>query len=213
MANEALSTDFTLYGRLSFPHLFEPRASLSGGKASYQATLLLPPGTDITPVTAAMKNALIKKWGEDKAKWPKSRWRGNNPGHVDIIRPVEENEHFEAFHNKGWRFVAFATYNNPPAVVDHNLNKVLDKSEVYPGRWCFVGANAYWFDSGNNKGLTLGLNAVQLHKHDEPLAGRKSVDSYFQKQAIPAGGSDAGSGWGDDAPAQGAGGGDNNPFG
>jgi hypothetical protein len=63
-------------------------------------------------------------------------------------------------------------------VVDGNTDDVTNKSEVYPGRWARMTVNAFGY-ANRTRGVTLGLNNVQILKHDTSLGGKSAAKSDF----------------------------------
>jgi hypothetical protein len=156
--------------RLAFPALFEPKPVQQGSdKLKFQATILLPPGTDLAPFKRAMAAAARNQWGDKIPKGLKN-W---GP------RSCEEREHLEGF-DEGWFF--FSVKSNPdrrPAVVDQALRDILDPNKVYGGCWCKFHINAYAYDRPDGKGITFGLNGVQLIRDDTRFDGRVDSTSLF----------------------------------
>ena len=149
-------------GRLSFPFLFEPRA-VEGGEPKYSATLLLPPGFDTKPLLAALNRCAVAAWGPDRAKWPK---KARTPD--DVIRDATEKS--LPGYEEGWKFIT-ATSKHAPDVFDANRDVVADESAVYAGRWGRVSVSPFSYGTMGNVGISLGLNGVQILKHDAPLGG------------------------------------------
>jgi len=158
-------------GRLSFPHLFEPNAREYGGK--YQCTLLLPPDYDFGPLKTALLEAATAKFGPDKSNWP----RGMR-GPSDIIRKCEEKANLAGY-LPGWHFVA-ASSQDQPGVVDAALAPVTNAREAYPGRWAKMSVNVFAF-SNVKHGVSLGLQNVQLTKHDDAFSGRARPEDEFEE--------------------------------
>ena len=157
-------------GRLSFPQLFERGSEEYGAK--YGTTILLPPELDLTPIKHALLEVAIEKWGTDKKKWPKMR---TTP--ATVIKRCEDKDLFSgAFPD--WHFINLSS-KDQPGVIDANLRDVTDPREAYPGRWAMISANAYVWDNSFGKGVSLGLNNVQLRKHDDPLGGRARPQDEF----------------------------------
>lgn len=159
-------------GRLSFPKIFVPNDAAFGGK--YACTLLLPPTYDFSSLKAALKQAAINKFGPDMAKWPRGL-RGPN----DVIRKCEEKSHLAGY-EPGWFFVS-ASSADMPGVVDAALNKVSDPKEAYAGRWASMSVNVFAF-SNVKHGVSLGLQNVQLRKHDDSFSGRLRAEDEFEEQ-------------------------------
>jgi hypothetical protein len=162
-------------GRMSFPHFFEAQKN-DRGEDRYSTAFLMPPGYDTKPIVEALTNAAIKKFGPDRTKWPKGM-----RGPAQVLRDCADSEHYAAL-PPGWKFINCSSPDQP-GIVDANLTDVTDKRQVYPGRWARITVNAYGYDAKGNRGVTLGLNNVQLLKHDEPLAGKRPAKSEFDVMA------------------------------
>lgn len=146
--------------RLSFPSLFTKKPNGPGSdKSSYQATLLIPPGTDISKFTAAMKGALIKKFGKVQV-----------PGLKPMpLRKAEEKEY--QGYDPGWLFVATKT-ESPVPVVDRRRVPITDPSAVYAGCWVRAHVRAWAYDNKFGKGVSFELKAIQFVRDGERLDGR-----------------------------------------
>lgn len=155
-------------GRLSYPHLFKPQKN-DRGEDRYTLSLLLPPDTDLKPLKDGLKKAFEEKFGADPKKWPQ---KARMP--ADVIQDAEP-KYGPTF--KGWHYVN-AGGSSAPGVVDAVVKPVNDEREVYPGRWARISVGAYGYDN-KTKGVSLGLNNVQLLKHDEPLAGKPRPQDDF----------------------------------
>lgn len=164
-------------GRLSFPALFQPMSADMGGK--YGMTLLLPPDYDTKPLVSALDEAAVKKWGEDKSKWPKKM---NGP--KQVIRDAVEKAHLAGY-EAGWKFIALKSQTKPN-VVGPDLSDILDASEAYAGRWVRVSARAYAYDNVL-KGVGFGLQNVQLLKHDDKFGGSGPAKNDFDPIAEEVG--------------------------
>lgn len=156
-------------GRLSFPALFHAQRPEFGGK--FAATILLPPDYDVKPLVKAMEEAAVEKWGADKAKWPKPFW-----GPKQVIRDAGEKAGLAGY-LPGWKFIGLKS-KTQPGIVNGMLEKVTDEKEAYAGRWIRVTARAYAYDTVT-KGVGLGLQNVQLLKHDTPFSGAARAEDDF----------------------------------
>jgi hypothetical protein len=223
-------TEAIVFGRLSYVktkggkhNLFDQRdrtdasGNIIGQDGGWGASLLITPGTDYTAWTAAALAVMESVHGSDRSKWPSKftyrRPRGEEKD--NIIRPIDlaKNPGYD-----GWEVMPFATYGEPPTIVGPNLERVMNRDEVYSGRWAYVAVNLYWMKGGPNraKGLSAGLQSVQLMHHDDRIgAGAAAPEAYFQRQAIePAGGASlpaSGAVWGDEGTVP-AGAANGNPF-
>ena len=66
-----------------------------------------------------------------------------------------------------------------PQIVDRDLNRILDKAEVYSGCYARVSLNFYAFNTNGNKGVACGLGNIQKIKDGEPLGGRTNAADDF----------------------------------
>lgn len=163
--------------RMSFPNLLTPRKDEDTGRETYGVTMLLPPGADLGPFRAALKAAMVDKYGPEEAKWPKLK-----RGPKDVIQDFAE---YNAAKDKplpgdwkGWtKISANASVDYPPGVVgptkgaDGKFPKITDQREVYGGRWARATVDAFVYERKDGKGLTFGLKNVQLLKHDASFGG------------------------------------------
>lgn len=70
-----------------------------------------------------------------------------------------------------------------PAVVDQNMNKVLDPSAIYPGMYVNVALSVYCYGDkpgSMSKGVTTGLEAVQIVRDGDRLDNRPAVGELFK---------------------------------
>lgn len=158
-------------GRLSFPKVFKPNDAQYGGK--YSCTLLLPPDYDFGPLKDAMEQVAIGKWGSDKSKWPKGL-----RGPKQVIRKCEEKAHLAGY-EPGWFFVT-ASSTEPPGIVNGALEDVTDEREVYAGRWALMSVNVYPYENVT-KGVGLGLQNLQVRRHDDAFSTRTSARNEFEE--------------------------------
>lgn len=156
--------------RLSYAHIFEPAADLSGN-IKYQATLLVPKSD--TKTIKAVEDAIeeAKQLGKD------SKFGGKIPPKLTIafvdgdgVRPTD-GEPYGAERHDHYIITAKANENRPPLVVDKNLQRILDQTAVYSGCYVRANINFYAYNSNGNKGVACGLNGIQFARDGEPLGG------------------------------------------
>jgi hypothetical protein len=159
--------------------LIVPKAFAPGQPERFSATLLMPPGHPGPElVDAALIAMATERWGP-RAKWPR-QLRGimRDP----VVKDVAEYPKIGSF-PRGWSFVRVGSLE-PPGIVMPNLavvSKADYRSEIYSGRWALaVSANAYAYEQQTGAGVTLGLNNIQLGKHDTRLgSGRPRPEDDF----------------------------------
>lgn len=168
--------------RLAFPALFEPKPVAKGNPTlKYQAALLLPPTYDLKPIYEAVKAAMLDKWGKVE-KIPAR----NNP-----VKPCDEKE-LDGY-EPGWHFINVKS-NFAPLVVDQKRQELIDPERIFAGCWVRAAINAYaWDHTQGGRGVSFGLNAIQLVREDTRLDGRKGATDLFDEIEVV----------GDAAPAKG----------
>lgn len=174
-------------GRMLYPELFEPtlpKGETDKSRASYQLTLLLPKSADMTLLAKAVNDAIAEKWGAPPTGGYKFK----------VKKPfvkTEEQPRFAEYADV-YPVMIRAGSKQKPAIVFASLKPCDSEDEVYGGRWALVNLNAYaWDHPTGGKGVSFGLNHVQLLDHDEPMGGgRVRVEDAFEAIGDDAGASD-----------------------
>lgn len=182
--------------KLVYPSLFKP--SLSKGekdesKARYQATLLFPKASDLAPIAARYREIVAEKISPAALKTTKVK----NP----FLKVTEEDQ------PKIWNKLASAGLDPlefpamlrcsakiKPTVKAPDMTEVVDEDQVYDGRWCRASIRLYWYDHPTGgKGVSAGLNNIQLLDHDTPLprGGSSNADDEFEAVSTAEGGASA----------------------
>jgi hypothetical protein len=179
----------TARGRLSYPHLFKPSAGMGdgGGEGAlrYSTTLLFPDNADISLLQETCYLIAAEKWGAKwREKFPKlpMPWKNstdenqNGIPHYKVIG-IDPKE-FPVFIRTG----SLADFG-PPKVVepDPRVRVGSDRAdEVYAGRWARLTVQPYAYERPSKKGVSLGLQNVQLLENDEPLGSmRRAAEQEF----------------------------------
>lgn len=152
-------------GRLSYPHLFTPRAINDQGDPKYSATLLIPKSDTATVarVQAAIDAAVQDGVDPSRSKYPPLR-DGDTPKDDGSARGDEFAGH--------WFISAKAPGNKPrPSVVDANVQPVMDESEIYAGCYVNMFVEFYAYENSGNKGIAASLRGVQFVRDGERLGG------------------------------------------
>lgn len=159
--------------RVSYPNVFKARLNDLNGQQEYSVVALFPKDADLTALKAAAQEAIVKKWGEDKAKWPtnlKSPFRDVEDRRKEGVLPPGYEE--------GSVFMNLKT-RQKPGVVDENVQPVLEESTFYAGCWARASLNAYAYDQKGNKGVAFGLGNIQKVGDGDPLGGRTAPQQDF----------------------------------
>ncbi len=178
--------------RLSFPQLFVAKAppvteENTNPKKKFSTILLMPPTVSLEPFVAAVKAAMLKKWGQIVQLAPDKQ----------PIKDAKANKPTMKGFDQGWRYItASANEDRRPAVVDQRNVPVTDPSKVYPGMWvrAYINAFAYGGTPGRPKGVSFGLNAIQIVRDGERLGGAaKAPNEVFTPLELPTDGTDTSS--------------------
>jgi hypothetical protein len=163
--------------RLSYLHVWEPKAIEEGGEAKYSASLIIPKKdkATIAKINAAIEAAKLQ--GKD------TKFAGKIPANLknplrdgDTDRPDDE-----AYENA---FFVNASAKTKPGVVDKNRQPIMDQDELYSGCYAYVSVTFFPFNTSGNKGIAAGLNHIMKVKDGEPLGGRSTAESDFAEVMI-----------------------------
>lgn len=165
--------------RLSYAgQLYEAKPN-DKGDMKYGVTLLIPKTDTVTYNTlcaAAEACKRAKMPGKDEAFY-KAVPRTIHDG--DGTKP-NSGEAYGPECKGHW--VVAVTSNEKPGIVslDPAFNPAADK--INSGDWAKVSLNAFWFDTGTNKGVTFGLNNVLFMERGERIDGRTSAIDDFAEE-------------------------------
>jgi hypothetical protein len=164
--------------RLSFPHLFEPY-NISGDEQEpkYSVMLLIPKSDSKT--VKALRAAEREAAEAGKA----NKFSGKEVNAPSIIKDGDEDGSAEDYPERAGMYYMTVSSNRKykPGVVDKDLNEVIDQSEVYSGVYGKVSVTAFPYLYGNNKrGVSFGLNNVQVVGGGESLGGGKRAVEEFE---------------------------------
>lgn len=173
--------------RLSYVHLFKPYSRDPQAPQKYQVTVLLPK-TDTAgkqkldaAIAAASRNGMNGKWnGSAPARIPNPVWDGDG---------VSQNGNEFGPECKGcWLFTASSPAGKPVEVVDGQLNRIIDQTQIYSGVYANISVSFFAYNYQGKKGVGCSLGPVQKVRDGEPLGGSApSAKSVFQPiQAAPA---------------------------
>ncbi len=153
--------------RVSFPDIVE-RSDMSN---KYRIQMLFEKGTDISELVAAAKAARIKKWPKGQPK-----------GFINPFKKVDNmdaDERYDGYEDGMVILAASSSYR--PGVVDKQRNPIdLEEMDtfLYGGMYARAALAAFAYDN-INKGVSFGLNAIQIVKDGEPLGSRVSAEEAF----------------------------------
>lgn len=161
--------------RLSYVHLLEA-FSQAGGEPKFSTTLIIPK-TD-TETLKRIKDAQLAAYEAAKMDRLKgvafeSVTTTLHDGDVDAdldTNPELENSYYIAVSSK-----------TKPGIIDRFKEEVTSPDDVYSGVYARVSLNFYAYNTHGNRGISAGLNNVQIIAKGEYLGGRASADSDFDE--------------------------------
>lgn len=164
--------------RLSYPYLFDARQN-DNGTDYWETEALIPPTKEGDALRAKLMDAMTEVMEDHFG--PEDEWpRGRNdylPEHK--LKYVDPKKIPGPGIDEDWTIFRARSYQ-PVGVVDANKDEVLNKREVYGGRWARLSITVSVYDD-KSKGVTIYLNNVQLLDNDESFGGRPSADSDFDQ--------------------------------
>lgn len=185
--------------RLSYPQLFKAKAAEEGQDPKFSVEVLIPKSDTKTlaKIRAAQnaaaaasergKKALgdsVPTWGSDK--FPHKKF-------TDTLRDGDDDDENDGRdERKGhWFMNVRSSEKFKPGVVDKNLDDVQDQSEVYGGVYARVSMTAFAFSTQGNKGVSFGLNSVQVLGYGDSFGGEREnasevFDDDFEDEGAPA---------------------------
>lgn len=168
-----------------YPKLFSPEVNKLSGKNEFSVVAVFPKGADRSKLDAAFTAAVVKKFGEDKKKWPKN-----------IKSPIRANEEKEKEgklpegYEPGGFFMTLKSMvpTDParlskykaPQVFDKNKMPMLDQSNMYGGCYCQAVVNAGAYSQAGNNGVSFYLEAVIKVADGQPVSSRMDASAIFQ---------------------------------
>lgn len=155
--------------RMLYPNLFKavlPRGETDQDKARFQISLLFPTTADLTLLKAAVQTVLEEHVTAKARQTTK----------IKLPFLKTEDQPRLADYAEEYPVLIRANARIKPDVINPAGNRELkedeDADEVYGGRWCRVSIRPFWFDHPTGgKGVSFGLQNVQVLDHDEPMAG------------------------------------------
>jgi len=155
--------------RLSYLNVFKTRENLNG-EPEFSATVLIPknrtehcsdPQTLVKDVAQFIKGKLFEKFGKEPPNWKNPLKDG------DKELDSEGNPRCPGY----WFIRAKCKEDFPPVLVNGSGNVVHAGDGWKSGDWGKVKLAFYGFDHAGNKGVGVGLRAIQFLYTDEPLGG------------------------------------------
>ncbi len=168
-------TIITPKARISYPHVFEPRAAAPGAEPMYSCSLVFEAGTDLSALKKAVIETARERFGDKSDALIKSG-KLRLPFRTD----VEEKGYPE-----GAVFINIRTKSKPGIVdryagTDGKPVPITDPDEIYPGCYVRASVRPYAYDTNGNRGVSLALCNIQKLEDGERFDGRKAAQDEFE---------------------------------
>ena len=167
-------------GRMLYPSLFTkvlPRGEKDEDKAKYQCTLLFPAGADLEALKSAVDECMEENFSiaqrKGKIKTP-------------FLLTADQQRLADMAEEYPVMIRCSSTYK--PDVRGPSVDVISEEEapkEIYMGRWARITVRVYpWTHETGGRGVSLGLQNVQMLDHDDPIAGGQiSADHEFEPVA------------------------------
>jgi hypothetical protein len=157
--------------RVSFPSVFQKRKieGQNDDQAKFSIQMIFPKKDDITVLKAAVRAAVIEKWGTDQTKWPKN-----------LVLPFRDGT--EKDYDGYGPDVIFISASSKikPRLVGPDMVDIIEPSEFYGGCYARASLNAYGWEYMGKKGVSFGLRNIQKMADGEPFGGGSKPEDDFQ---------------------------------
>ena len=157
--------------RFSYLNVFKPKAISDGQDPKYSVCLLIPKEDKKT------LDKIRKAIDAEKKAGASELWKGKVPGNLKT--PLRDGDAERADEHPEYAGMYFINANSTkkPILLDEVKDEVLDQTELYSGCWGRANVNFFPFDVNGNRGIAVGLNALQKKRDDEPLGGTITLES------------------------------------
>jgi hypothetical protein len=168
----------------SYVNIFTPRPPPEGqsGEPKYSISLLFDKANkkELEPLQKLIEHVATEKFGPT-AKELLAKGKLRNP-----IRDGDEDRPEDEVY-AGKLFVGAST-TRQPGIVDAKLQPVFEESEAYSGCFFRCSVAVFAYDKAGNKGVSLGLNNIQVVKKGTRIDGRVAAEKEFAEfgDASPA---------------------------
>ena len=164
--------------RLSYPHLFEPRAAVEGADPKYSTTILIPKDNEVAlrAVQEAMKAAIVDAIP--------NRWGGKKPSGLRLaLRDGDAKDDFGEYERAGSEYRNHYFLNagskTRPGVVSGPHRDPATPEDVWPGEFAVVSVTFFGYSAAGNKGVSAGLNNVWVLGRGDRLDGGIAAEDEF----------------------------------
>lgn len=160
--------------RLSYAHVFTPRAVQEGQEAKYSAAILIDKKENTA--TVAKIKAAIK--AEQEIGWPTGKLPANLKLPLKDGDGMLDKNGVQRKETAG-KWVINASCKSKPGIVNAAREDIIDKDEIYSGCFCRFSLAFAPYNLPTSKGVGCYLNNIQKIKDGPSLEGRESAKDAF----------------------------------
>jgi hypothetical protein len=145
-------------GQFSFPCVIKPKPNAMNPKDTrlfYSIDILFDKDTDLTDLKKAANEAVVKKSGHDKSKYP-SKFKSP-------FKDGDEKENRPEYKGKIYMTCRADAEKQKVEVFDKKTKQLIEhESMISSGDFGHVYVNFFFYENSGNKGVSAGLKAVLL---------------------------------------------------
>ena len=170
--------------RASYARLMSAETNKLNGKSEYSVVLLIPKSDTetVNAIKAAAKAAITAKWGDAPPRGLKNPLKDGDTATKSDGSPLGDE-----FKGHFYMSTKCDATKHKPTVIDASGTELFDPDAVVSGDYIRASMNAFAYDATANRGVSFGLNNIQLVKKGEPLGGsRMSAKDEFGVSKAPA---------------------------
>lgn len=159
----------------SYSHVWEPQET-PNGKLKFSISMVFPKGTDMSTMQKAAEEAVVKKWGENRSKWPK--------GLKMPFRKGDDDRADDPIY-AGSIFINASSDKAPGIgeIVNGRVQPIINQMDFYSGCMARASVNFFAYDQAGNRGVGVGLQNVLKVSDGDRIDGRASVEDDFSSLA------------------------------
>lgn len=157
--------------RFSYLNVFKPKAISEGQDPKYSVCLLIPKEDKAT------LDKIRKAIEAEKKAGAAEKWKGKVPANLKTPLRDGDVERVDEHPEYAGMYFLNANSSKKPVLLDESKDEILDHTELYSGCWGRANVSFYSFDVNGNRGIAVGLNALQKKRDDEPLGGMITAES------------------------------------
>jgi len=168
-------------GIISFPALFQAKTPTGSNEAKFSCAVLIAPHD---PQVAAI-NAAVEQASRDT--FPSGFPSKGDKCFMPYDEKFRGKEYYDPKFSGYWVFSCTAKEADKPAVVNSQLQPVMDPAKVFPGAVVWVNAGISGYTKGTG-GVGGWLNGVMITDEEPPLGrldNKPSVEQMFANLGAP----------------------------